>query len=87
MVDKNKRDYEKEYKDFHGTEEEKKNRAKRNTARRRMMKKGRVKKGDGKDVDHKQPLSRGGSNNPKNLRVQTRSKNRSNNKKRTTRKK
>lgn len=33
------------------------------------MKDGLVKKGDGKDVDHKTPLSKGGGNNKSNLRV------------------
>ncbi len=41
------------------------------------MKKGVVKKGDGKDVDHKVPLSKGGTNDPKNLRAVPASKNRS----------
>jgi 5-methylcytosine-specific restriction endonuclease McrA len=34
-----------------------------------MMKAGRVAKGDGKDVDHKVPLSKGGSTNKSNLKV------------------
>lgn len=46
------RDYKKEYRDFHGTEEQKKRRAQRNAARRAAMKRGAVKKGDGKEVDH-----------------------------------
>jgi 5-methylcytosine-specific restriction endonuclease McrA len=33
------------------------------------MKEGKVKKGDGKVVDHKKPLSKGGSNSRSNLRV------------------
>jgi ribosomal protein S5 len=33
------------------------------------MREGRVKKGDGKDVDHKRALSKGGSNARSNLRV------------------
>ena len=41
----------------------------RNTARRRMEKAGLVKKGDGKHVDHIKPLSKGGTNGRKNLRV------------------
>lgn len=46
------RDLKKEYKDYHGTEEQKKRRAERNAARRKAIKEGRVKKGDGKEVDH-----------------------------------
>lgn len=50
--------------------------AKRKKLRRQMEKAGKVKKGDGKDVDHKVPLSKGGSNSPKNARVTTPSANR-----------
>ena len=71
-----KRDYKKEYRDYHGKPEQKKNRAKRNSARAAMAKAGKVRKGDGKEVDHKKPLSKGGSNSPRNLRVVTRATNR-----------
>lgn len=70
------RDYAKEYREYHAKPEQKKNRAKRNAARRTMEKAGRVTKGDGKDVDHKKPISRGGGNSKSNLRVQSRSVNR-----------
>lgn len=63
------RDYKKEYREYQGTEEQKKNRAKRNAARRELAEDGRVKKGDGKDVDHKRALINGGSNSDSNLRV------------------
>ena len=33
------------------------------------MKEGKVKKGDGMHVDHIRPLSKGGSNGKKNLRI------------------
>ena len=56
--------------------EQRKNRAKRNKARSTMMKEGKVRKGDGKDVGHKKPLSKGGSNSRSNLAVQSRKKNR-----------
>lgn len=56
--------------------EEKRKRAMNNAARRDAMEKGLVRKGDGKDVDHKVPLDRGGSNAPSNLRVVSASKNR-----------
>jgi len=42
-----------------------------------MVKKGLAHKGDGKDVDHKTPLSKGGGNNPSNLRVVPATQNRS----------
>jgi 5-methylcytosine-specific restriction endonuclease McrA len=63
------RDYKREYANYQGKPEQLKNRAKRNAARAEMMKAGRVKKGDGKDVDHKRPLSKGGSTSKSNLRV------------------
>lgn len=63
------RDYKKEYREYQGTEEQKHNRALRNNARRELMREGRVHKGDGKDVDHKRPLIKGGSNSDSNLRV------------------
>lgn len=47
-----KRNYKKEYKDYHGTAEQKKRRAQRNKARAEAKKKGTVKKGDGKEVHH-----------------------------------
>jgi hypothetical protein len=54
-----------------------KQRAARNAARADMMNEGKVKKGDGKDVDHKRPLSKGGGNASSNLRVVAASTNRS----------
>lgn len=57
--------------------EVKKKRAEQNAARREMVKKGLAHKGDGKDVDHKTPLSKGGGNSSSNLRVVPASSNRS----------
>lgn len=71
------RDYKKEYKNYHSSPKQKKNRAARNAARRIMERDGAVSKGDGKDVDHKRPLSKGGSHKKSNLRVKPRSSNRS----------
>ena len=71
------RPYKKEYEQYQGTEEQKKNRAKRNKARREMESKGRVHKGDGKDVDHVKPLSKGGGTTSGNLRVKSAHANRS----------
>jgi 5-methylcytosine-specific restriction endonuclease McrA len=70
------RDYKKEYAEYHSRPEQKKNRAQRNAARREMEEKGLVRKGDGKDVDHKKPIDRGGTNDESNLRVLSRAKNR-----------
>lgn len=69
---KKKRNYKKEYREYHGKPEQVDNRSKRNSARRKMG----LKKGDGKEVDHKRPLSKGGGNGKGNLRVVSRAKNR-----------
>jgi hypothetical protein len=71
------RDYRKEYDNYQGKPEQVKNRAARNGARRKMEKEGKVKKGDGKDVDHKTPMAKGGGNGRSNLAVKPKSKNRS----------
>jgi len=57
--------------------EVKKKRAARNQARAIMEREGKVTKGDGKDVDHKKPLSKGGTTTKGNLRVKSASANRS----------
>ena len=71
-----KRNYKKEYENYQGTEEQKKNRAKRNAARRKAAKEGKVSKGDGKDVAHKKAISKGGKN-PGNTKVEVAGANRS----------
>lgn len=71
-----KRDYERE-KQWDHANGRIKDRAERNKARAMLMKEGKVKKGDGKDVDHKKPLSKGGKTTRSNLRVQSASANRS----------
>lgn len=73
MARKKKRDYKKEYRDYHGRPEQVKNRAKRNKARSTMG----LKVGDKREVDHKKPLSKGGTNHKNNLRVVSRRTNRS----------
>lgn len=71
-----KRNYRKEYDDYHGTAEQIKNRAKRNSARSIMVKEKGAKALKGKDIDHKKPLIKGGTNARSNLMVQSVSKNR-----------
>ena len=68
------RNYKKEYREYHGTAEQRANRSKRVLARRKMIKKGRVRKGDGKDVDHEDGNPQNNSDN--NLRVLDKSTNR-----------
>ncbi len=72
MVTKKKRDYKKEYRDYHSKPEQRKNRSKRNQARKKMG----LKVGDKREVDHKVPLSKGGSNRKNNLRAVSRTTNR-----------
>jgi len=71
------RDYKSEYQNYHAKPEQKKRRAARNSARRKMERDGRVSKGDGKDVDHRDRNPK--NNSPSNLRVQSKSQNRSRN--------
>lgn len=68
---------QKAQKKYNAKPEQKKNRAARNKARRTMIRQGRAKKGDGKDIDHKKPLAKGGSNSASNWRVSSKSSNRS----------
>ncbi len=70
------RNYKKEYDNYHSKPEQKKNRAKRNGARKVMEKEHGKAAVKGKDVDHKKPLSKGGSNSRSNLRLMSPSKNR-----------
>lgn len=72
-----KRDYKTEYAKYHSRPEQIKNRTERTTARRQANAAGVTHKGDGKDIDHKVPLSKGGSNAKSNQRVVSASTNRS----------
>lgn len=71
------RDYKDEYKKYQGSPKQIANRTLRNAARRQAEQAGKVSKGDGKDVDHKRPLSKGGTNSKGNLRVVSKHTNRS----------
>lgn len=76
-----KRDYNQEYKTAkergeNGTGSNSGD-AKRHRARRKALKLGMIKPGDGKDLDHKKPLSKGGSNDKSNWRITSAHENRS----------
>jgi len=64
------RNYKKEYEDYH--KDHYKENLERHQARRKM---GLV-VGDPREVDHKKPLSKGGSNHKNNLKVTSQKKNR-----------
>ena len=72
-----KRDYKREVALYTSRPEVIKKRDEQNAARAKMIKAGKAHKGDGKDVDHKRALSKGGSNATSNLRVVSASQNRS----------
>ena len=69
---KNPRNYREEYDTYHGKPKQKKNRAARNKARKESG----LKKGDKREVDHKKPLSKGGSSKKSNTNITSRTKNR-----------
>lgn len=70
-----KRNYRQEYDRYQGKTSQKKKRASRGRARYKLMKKGRVRLGDDLDVAHKD--NNANNNSGKNLKVQSKSKNRS----------
>lgn len=72
-----KRDYAREYELYHARPEQIKNRTARTTARRQANAAGVTSKGDGKDIDHRIPLSKGGSKSKSNQRVVSAAANRS----------
>jgi len=72
MPRKKPRNYRKEYDEYHGKSEQRQNRSNRNKARRKVG----LKKGDPREVDHKRPLSKGGSNGRSNLRITSKRTNR-----------
>lgn len=67
-----KRDYRKEYRDFHGTPRQIKRRTMTNQARAKVG----LKVGDPREVDHIKALNNGGSNHISNLRIVSRTYNR-----------
>jgi 5-methylcytosine-specific restriction endonuclease McrA len=70
------RDYSQQ-REYNASAEATAKRVKNNQARAEAIKQGKARVGDGKDVDHKTPLSKGGSNSNSNLRVISASENRS----------
>ena len=72
-----KRDYKREYALYQGTPLQRARRSARTTLRNKANKEGITHKGDGKDLDHKNPLSKGGANTLENTRVVSKAKNRS----------
>ena len=62
-----KRDYRREYDKYAGKPSSIKDRAERNAARAIAKKKLGAAAIAGRDIDHKKPLSKGGSNSPSNL--------------------
>ena len=75
VAEKMARDYKKEYNNYQGTPAQRNRNDARKAARRKMEAAGKVRKGDGKDVDHKDGNPK--NNNSKNLRVTSKSSNRS----------
>ena len=67
-----KRNYREEYDKYHKKPSQRKN----NNARHRARYALKLKKGDKREVDHKKPLSKGGSNKRSNLRLVSRRTNR-----------
>ena len=82
---KKKVDYKKAYKKYHSSKKAKRERAQRNAAGRKLKKMG-VKIPKGYEIDHKNPINSGGSNDLSNLRIIPREENRSLGQKITTRK-
>ena len=74
---KSVRDYRREVDLYTSKPDVIKKRTEQNAARAAMVKAGKAHKGDGKDVDHKTPLSKGGTNAPSNLRSVSAKENRS----------
>ena len=62
------RDYKKEN-IYKSKPDQIKKRVLRNKARRQAIKEGKVKVGDGTSVEHKKPLSKGGTNSNGNLKI------------------
>lgn len=64
-----KRDYKRENELYKSKPEQIEARVRRNRVRRQAIKDGKVEVGDGTAIDHKTPISKGGSDKASNLRV------------------
>jgi hypothetical protein len=62
------RDYKKEN-EYKSKPDQIKKRVLRNKARRQAIREGKAKVGDGTSVEHKKPLSKGGTNKKSNLKI------------------
>lgn len=72
-----RRDYKRENELYNSKPEQRKRRSERTLARRKANATGLTSKGDGKDLDHIKPLSKGGTSSRSNLRVVSKTANRS----------
>jgi len=72
-----KRDYKKENEKYNSRPEQRAARSERTIARNASNADGRTSKGDGKDLDHRIPLSKGGSSAKSNLRAVSEGRNKS----------
>ncbi len=72
-----RRDYKTEYAKYHSSPEQRAARSERTVARNKANADGRTSKGDGTNLDHRVPLSKGGSSAKSNLRVVSEGQNKS----------
>ena len=72
-----KRNYKKENELYNSRPEQRKARSERTVARNQANADGRTSKGDGTNLDHRVPLSKGGSSAKSNLRVVSEGRNKS----------
>lgn len=72
-----KRDYKRENELYNSKPEQRKARSERTVARNQANADGRTSKGDSKNLDHRVPLSKGGTSAKSNLRVVSESRNKS----------
>lgn len=69
MAKQRVRNYKREYEQYHAKPEQIANRSARNKARRAIEKEVGKSAIKGKDIDHKKPLSKGGTNSRSNLQI------------------
>jgi len=74
---KSVRDYRRENLLYNSSPEQRKNRSERTIARNQAIKDGLVTRGDSTNLDHRVPLSKGGSSAKSNLRVVSEGRNKS----------